>query len=305
MRTPYLLGSTLLALTVSLVGCADDPATTTNRLPSTGDGDEPEGGECTSETEEACECPDGLPDGLRYCYEGSWGECSCDDGETKPPVVMAGACKPGRYEGEFWGYYFSSFTFGWAPIPVWAWNLSGAPGLAFTLNAVGEVVEPGAEFGGELEISDGYVKGTADGLFPFEGKLTGKLDCSTKRFEATLSGGYSILFDAVLNTADFEGPVLGNYDVPTKSFPCRIDGSTAVPKCMDSPELRATEVATKAAWGEKFPEPHFTSHWQLTEMTGLPQSPIFPHLEYGGKGYWSAQWVGEGMVDTGTGKPKP
>jgi hypothetical protein len=241
--------------------------------------------------------------GQRYCHQGAWQECGCfgDLGDEAP----LSDCKPGRYGGVFFGYYFSSFTFGFAPIPVWAWNLSGEPGLAFTLNASADVDVPeGTEFVPELEISDGYVKGTADGLFPFEGTLTGKLDCRTKRFEATLSGGYALLVDLALNTANFEGPVLGIYDSKTHSFPCQMGVST-YPDCEGSIELLATEAVADAVGGTPFPKPDFHSHWSLTEDTGLPASPLFPNIPFGGAGYWAAKWVGPGKVDPNTGASSP
>jgi hypothetical protein len=213
-----------------------------------------------------------------------------------------GDCKPGRYEGEFFGYYYSQFTVGWTIIPVWALSLDGKPGLAFTLNSKGAVPQGGDEFYEELEISDGYVKGTADGLFPFEGKLTGSLNCKTKEFKATLSGGYALLVKAVVNEAKFEGPVLGKYDTATKSFPCQ-KGSKMFPKCDGAVEIRATDVAADMFKGTPFPKPDFPSNWSLTELDPLIP-PILP-FPYGGGGYWSAEWVGEGQVDPDTGTPSP
>ena len=192
------------------------------------------------------------------------------------------------------------------PIPVWAFNVSGMPGLAFTLNASGAAPVEGEEFAEELEISDGYVKGTADGLFPFEGKLTGKLDCKTKEFHATLDGGYALLFEGLgLNEAKFKGPVLGKYDVATKSFPCQT-GNGKFPKCdLDAPVL-ATAVTSDVVAASAFPKPENPSYWDLTE-TDI-SLPIFPSIipqGHGGMGYWWAVWVGDGSVDPSTGKPKP
>jgi hypothetical protein len=311
LRTSSLRVGLFSAASGLLVGCADEPPSVVHPFErdDAAVSVEPDaGGVCEPGAEEPCGCPDGLPEGLRYCYDGEWLACSCEPPEEDGGVGPSSDCKPGRYEGEFWGYYFSSYTFGFAPIPVWAWNLSGEPGLAFTLNAKEGEVEEGGEFGPELEISDGYVKGVADGAFPFEGKLTGKLNCRTREFKATLTGGYSILVQTGtgLNEANFEGPVLGTYEAGTSSFPCKIDAGKVVTKCTDSVEFRSADIVLKAATGSaKIPEDHFPSHWDLKEETTLPQSPLYPHLPYGGAGYWSAEWVGEGNVDPNTGKPQP
>ncbi|MFT3924760.1 MAG: hypothetical protein QM778_19660 [Myxococcales bacterium] len=296
----YLTGFCSLILT-PLGACSDPPPTTSSApLPSDSD-DEPEM-ECEPNDEEACDCPDGS-ESTRACFDdGTWSVCNCEEPEQPSDTGFVGDCKPGRYEGEFFGYYYSQFTVGWSAIPVWALSLDGKPGLAFTLNSSGKEPVPGEEFYDELEISDGYVRGTADGLFPFEGKLTGKLDCKTKEFKATLSGGYAILVKAVLNEAKFEGPVLGKYDVKTSSFPCQ-NGVKTFPKCDGSVEVRATDVVADMFKGTPFPKPDFPSNWSLLELNPvLP--PILP-FPYGGGGYWSAQWVGAGSVDTNTGKPMP
>lgn len=302
MRTSsYLLGFFATSFVALLPGCGDVPPTVSGGDDGiSGDGDKGKGGVCESETEEECPCPNGQPDGLRYCYEGQWLSCSCDKDENGGSTVAGSDCKPGRYEGEFFGYYFSSYTGGFAPIPVWALGgLDGKPGLAFTLNANGAAPVEGQEFAEELEISDGYVKGTADGLFPFEGKLTGKLNCKTKEFRATLKGGYAVLIDVPgVTTADFEGPVFGKYDVKASAFPCQA-GTKNFPKCDDPVELRATGVVADAVASTPYPNKKYPSTWELIEKTTL-MSP-FPNIPLGGKGYWSAQWIGDGHVDTNTG----
>ncbi len=305
MRTsPYLLGLLTTCVAAVTVGCGeDDPAIAGgNGSISRGD-DDSESGECRSETEAECDCPDGST-GSKYCYNGSWLGCSCRGADGEGSGIAGADCKPGRYEGEFFGYYFSSYTGATFPIPVWALGgLDGKPGLAFTLNANGGGLVEGQEFAEELEISDGYVKGTADGLFPFEGKLTGKLNCKTKEFKATLKGGYAVLIGIPgVTTANFEGPVYGRYDTKTSAFPCQ-KGTKNFPKCDDPVELRATTAAGDVVAGTKFPNPDYPSTWELIEETTLT-SP-FPDIPLGGKGYWNAQWVGEGQIDTETGEEKP
>lgn len=301
----YLVGL-VATVTLPLIGCGDPAPAVTPAVPSPVEQEEhPAEGDCEPETEEACDCPDGT-ESLKYCFEDGWGPCSCS--EEKPPIEggLAGDCKPGRYEGEFFGMYNSAFSP--FPIPVWAFNVSGKPGLAFTLNASGEVAQAGDEFGGELEISDGYVKGTADGLFPFEGKLTGKLNCKTKEFTATLDGGYALLLEGVLgglNEAKFKGPVLGHYDVASKSFPCQVS-NPKFPKCeLDAPVL-ASAAVTDIVAGTPFPKADNPSHWELMETDiSLPIFPSSIPQGHGGMGYWWAVWVGDGTVDPNTGKPKP
>lgn len=210
------------------------------------------GDECEPGSYEACNCAnaDGTTrESTRACVGGYWHGCSCFDEST---LDLDGDCLPGRYEGDFWGFYTSSFTFVGVPIPVFSLSATNEPGLAFTLHSSGAVPEPGQEFVEQLEISDGYVKGTADGLFPFEGKLTGKLDCATKKFEAILDGGYCLIGCAGIgvNQADFEGPVVGYYDSANKEFA--------------------------------------KSTWSLVEETPL-QGVVFG---FGGEGEWSAKWVG-------------
>jgi hypothetical protein len=48
--------------------------------------------------------------------------------------------------------------------------------------------------------------------------LEGTLDCSTKTFSGTLTGGYCVGPCAGLNEAKFSGPVRGTYDGATFSF---------------------------------------------------------------------------------------
>ncbi|MFT3922065.1 MAG: hypothetical protein QM778_05990 [Myxococcales bacterium] len=302
MRIPsYLLAFAAASSAALLSACGDSPATVVGGSQgSTGDGDDGSGGggECEGDGEEECSCDGGDGEagtGMRYCTGGYWTSCSC---ESSGAIV--GDCKPGYYEGEFFGYYFSSYTGATSPIPVWALGgLEGKPGLYFTLNSDGEEPVPGQEFYDELTIQDGYVKGTADGLFPFEGKLTGKLDCRTLEFKATMTGGYAVLLNIPgVSTADFEGPVFGKYDVDTSSFPCQ-KGAKKFPKCDDDAPVLATAAVGDAVAGTKFPKPNWPSTWELKEKTTL-MSP-YPNIPLGGKGYWWAIWKSEGKVDTSTG----
>ena len=223
-------------------------------------------GACVDGSVQQCECPPTASDaggpryGVQSCFSERWLECHCESSSSPPVTAGGGACKAGRYEGTFMGTYTSGYTFIGVPIPIYSVDLTGKPGLAFTLNQTEMSI--GEEFS-VLTISDGYVTGTADGLFPIEGVLTGTLDCETKKFTGTLRGGYCVGICAGLtgvNEAEFEGPVVGYYDT---------DGFT------------------------------FTSGtWDLLEVEG--NSGVFG--AYGGSGEWSAAWVGEGSVDLSTGE---
>jgi hypothetical protein len=227
------------------------------------------GGLCKDGDSQLCACPGdaGAPEGQQFCFQNAWLDCNCFGGGDTMPVSVAGACKAGRYEGTFEGFYNSSYTFIGFPIPVTALSATSAPGLAFTLNSTGmaAVTDPnsGADVvtTGNLNISNGYVKGTADGLFPFNAKLIGSLNCDTKKLTATMIGGYCLGVCAGLgiNEAQFQGPVVGYYDSASSSF----------------------KMGT----------------WDLIE-----QPPKMGALgKFGGQGSWSAKWVGAGMVDVDSG----
>jgi hypothetical protein len=251
-------------------GCGSD-ISRTSTSPVTGpdvDGGTPVyTGECPADGSEdgttrpcTCESDAGLQSGDEVCYGGNWLQCNCYGQNSAAPVSLAGDCKPGRYEGTFIGIYVSSYTVVGAPIPVTALSVDSTPALAFTLNATGST--NGGEFA-ELEISDGYVNGVADGTFPFKAKLIGKLDCATKKLTATMDGGYCLLGClglGKLNEAPFKGPVVGMYDAASSSF-------------------------TKGSW-------------DLVEQPPL-KTPLGSY--YGGQGDWSAKWVGEGTVDVDSG----
>ncbi len=173
------------------------------------------GAGCTAGQSEGCTCltPGGtgpVP-GTRSCVGGAWQSCSCA-APTSPTTVVE-ECLAGRYEGNFSGFYSSGFA-GGAPIPVVALDLTGRPGLAFTLLRS----DSGDDEFATYTISDGYLEGNADGLFPIKGVITGTLDCKTRRFTGTLKGSYSILLPLGLNEGQFEGPVTGEYDVTTHTF---------------------------------------------------------------------------------------
>lgn len=175
------------------------------------------GDECVVGQVESCSCPqDPTQSGSRSCYSGYWLNCDCFSAPP-PPVNVSGDCLPGRYIGNFIGLYFSGFNFAGIPIPVTGVDLSGQPPLVLQLEET--VASGGGEFP-TYEVSEGYVKGTADGIFPFEATLTGSLDCQTKQFVGEMDGWYSLLLEvgSDLNKGYFKGPVTATYDGTTHEF---------------------------------------------------------------------------------------
>ncbi|HEX6245635.1 MAG TPA: hypothetical protein VFZ61_32145, partial [Polyangiales bacterium] len=197
---------------LSWTGCGDEPEPVVvgGGGGVTQDSGSPVNTGCPEISTESCNCPDGSS-GSRACSSGTWTSCNC--GSPSVPVTTVGACKAGHYEGDFSGFYRSGFILG-APIPVFALDISLEPALKFTLE---EKVGGDAEFPTYV-ISDGYIKGTANGLFPFEAKLTGTLDCRTKTLTGQMDGGYSILLPLGLNQGVFIGPVMGSYNSDDHSF---------------------------------------------------------------------------------------
>lgn len=125
---------------------------------------------------------------------------------TEPPP---GSCEPGEYDGTFVGLYASALTWVNAPIPVFALGTGLTPGLHFTLEQSADRET--------LTIANGKMSGTADGLFPFNGSITGTLNCKTNRFEAELDGYYSLGLDGI-GKYHFKGPLLARYDPITHTM---------------------------------------------------------------------------------------
>lgn len=184
------------------------------------------------------QCGCGASLGMQNCLATGWAECACAGGSApvdagirlfsdagSPPTVAdgtpsgnlradivfdwlrseasPGTCEAGKYSGKFTGIYLPQTAYA-APIPVFDLANGDRPGLAFTL-------EQSAN-GEELQIANGYVKGTADGLFPFDAALTGTLDCKTSTFTGVLDGYYKIPIPFVEGPYKFKGPVTGKYD---------------------------------------------------------------------------------------------
>jgi hypothetical protein len=228
------------------------------------------GTQCDAGAARTCACGDAGSTGNEYCYQGYWLTCSCIPAGSS--VSTAGECAPGRYEGTFSGFYASGFSWGGLPIPVIALDPLGGPGLALTLSAVSR----GAGEFVEYSVSDGYIKGNADGLFPIEGVITGSLNCTTKEFSGTLKGWYSLALDLGidLNRGFFEGPVHAYYDAATKSF---VQGTWNV---IESTQGGALAPVTTAFQTGAF-------------------SPGMLVQNYGGNGDWSATWARSETGDGG------
>jgi hypothetical protein len=91
-------------------------------------------------------------------------------------------CKGGFYQGSFGGLYSSHLTYFGANVPV-------TGDLQLTLEQMGSMQQM-CTFQGESEscsdifsIQNGYIQGTADGLFPFFCTLTGTLGCKERKLE--------------------------------------------------------------------------------------------------------------------------
>lgn len=208
------LAATLL---FPLAACGEDPEAVGVGTRPVGAVDASVAAVCGDAAVQTCACP-GEPNAQQYCYNGQWSVCGCSTPLPTGPVNTAGSCKPGRYEGNFGGLYFSGFSPGGIPVPVIGVDLSLIPPLVIT-------IEQSSTCTGLSEfctygVSDGYVKGTADGIFPFEGKITGSLDCSTKLFSGTFDGWYALVFDlgVDLNKGYFTGPITAVYDAASHSF---------------------------------------------------------------------------------------
>lgn len=230
-------------------------------------------GVCDDGQTRPCTCSDGPSagkPGSQPCYSDTWLLCNCSSSlPATGAVSTAGSCLPGRYEGNFTGLYFSGFSPGGIPVPVFGIDLSGQPPLSLTLREGQSSGGSGAEFT-TYTVSDGIVKGTADGIFPFEGTITGALDCSSKLFTGTFKGRYSLGLDigtiSDINQGFFEGPVTAVYDGTTHSFK---------PGTWDVLEVAGKGGAgAGAGWGVAI-------------------------AKLGGNGDWSADYKGMGTSDAG------
>jgi hypothetical protein len=168
-------------------------------------------GACVSQS---CSC--GTLTGVRSCSAaGVLGSCECDAGAPifasplayDASVSSSGACVTGLYTGNFEGEAGFFIAVG----AVSGFDLfEEAPPLQITLATPEGASELGAVVG------DGKMRGTADGLFPFEATIKGMLDCTTKQFKATLMGSVQLVLDGVLN--HFTGTMTATYDSQSQTF---------------------------------------------------------------------------------------
>ncbi len=202
-----------------------------------------------------------------------WGECQCDAAagagtgapgvddpgsfadleinkgaprfEWQRTMPSGGSCKAGHYEGTFDGNYVPAITFGFGTTEI-----TGT--ISFDLEETGS---------GEIfEINSGYLTGWALDLFPFEGEITGTLDCATGFADGFLRNCSYIFFGL---PAFFEGPALGLYDKFNHVF---VEGVWAV-----------TEVDLLGTYAP--PPPIY------------PGDPLPPLPFAGGVGNWAATWT--------------
>jgi len=126
-------------------------------------------------------------------------------------VNAPGGCKPGHYTGSFTGTYSSFLTFVGVPIPV-AGNVS----LDLDQTSNGEF----------YTISNGFVSGTADLLFPYWCNIIGTLNCRTKQIDngalrncTYCVGGADIESGVCIGVAGhFNGPLTADYDSSIHAF---------------------------------------------------------------------------------------
>ncbi|MDD9964789.1 MAG: hypothetical protein OXR73_01080 [Myxococcales bacterium] len=236
-------------------------------------------------TTQACSCKE-LP-GRQVCGASQvWGACECLEPSSnatagaggplagrEPPSNKgaatfewlrtapntggaANACKPGRYAGALDGLYNAPSAFN-APVPIVSIDVTGAPGLQLELSAGGN-----GEF---LKVTGGKFSGVALAIFPFEAEFAdGMLDCRTGEFRARIvNGTYVVFFDGFYGGKvmyEFEGEMVARYDAATSSL---MGGRWAVSEGGVPPPTIAPDQ----------------------------DPPIFPPLQAGGTGTWSAAWT--------------
>lgn len=191
----------LLALTA---GCgAEEPASVVAR----------DGGANTPADAALCvfqPCMCGALIGIRRCDgAGQLQSCECSAAPVAPAdaavVVMVGSCPTGRYAGNFEGT---------AGFLIAVGDVSGfdffeeQPPLQITLSPAS-----GDEF---VVLGNGVMRGNANGTFPFEATIMGKLNCETKQFKATLVGSVQLVLDGIRN--DFTGVMESTYDPHAQAF---------------------------------------------------------------------------------------
>jgi hypothetical protein len=164
----------------------------------------PDAGFCSAQP---CACSGAV--GTRRCdATGVLGACDCPVPAATTldaAVINIGICPTGRYEGNFGGEAGFLFALG-SVSGLDLWNEQ--PPLQITLSR---------ERGDEFAVSgNGMMRGTANGAFPFEAMITGKLNCETKRFQARLVGSVQLVFDGVRN--DFTGTMESLYDPQAQAF---------------------------------------------------------------------------------------
>jgi hypothetical protein len=198
-------GFLLCALARGLAACSSDPG------PALSPGDLPEleqdaeaATACESGALEDCDCPQGS--GVRVCIDGGFEACQCSEpDDASAPQDPLSSCAPGHYEGTFEGW--AGFVV--ATTPVTALDLSGMPGLVLDV----ERPSGGGEF---LEVGNGFMKGNANGTFPFEASIEGRLDCSKREFTGEVKGSVQLVFDGLDNP--FTGTMTAKYDDTKLSF---------------------------------------------------------------------------------------
>jgi hypothetical protein len=137
-------------------------------------------------------------------------------------------CKAGRYTGMFDGFYAPGVAVWPSPIPVFG-----------DIQIVLEETQDG-EF---LAIGDGTLEGVALGLFPFQARISGRVNCSAGLLEdGFLNDGVYIV--GVLPYT-FSGPFTADFDPLTNSF---VDGRWIVGEPDWATRTYGGEGTWQASW---------------------------------------------------------
>lgn len=124
--------------------------------------------------------------------------------ETVPSDSSApGACKPGRYVGEYACRLYIVASEGDG-----AFDIFGTIDMQLEQTARGEL----------LRIADGQLLGAAAAAIPMSADIVGELDCARSRFEARLENGwFSVALGLPIPFTDgtFSGPMTASYDKGT------------------------------------------------------------------------------------------
>lgn len=200
----------LLFFSVIGLGCAEEPAGTSNRAARGGGAGGP------------------------AAIQGANGDNVLlpSASTIQPGASTGGGCVPGHYVGSFDGTYNSAaWGNGSVPLSIRAVDSMGRPGLEFWLEQTSAECAVGAEFCADFTVKGGKIRGFAnpfsdpnsssddsDGFVVavrFEIDFGGELDCSSGQFRGLLQNG---CYDVATILFRFEGTAPATYDHASSSF---------------------------------------------------------------------------------------